>query len=92
MHTHHSSHHQNLPPRIISDKTLLLRCLSQVVAAPVVELDEEGRGCSVETELGLVSLGDLCIIAWEYEDYGTLFISYRHHHHHHHELEQGWEV
>ena len=50
----------------------------QVAAPPVVELDEQGRGCAVETDLGRVCLGDLCIITWEYDDYGTLSSSHHH--------------
>ena len=35
-----------------------------------VELDEKGRGCAVETDIGRIELGQLCTILWEYDEYG----------------------
>ena len=53
-----------------------MRCLrlamydAQVPDVVEVELDEHGRGCAVDTDIGRVKLGDLCTILWEYDEYG----------------------
>ena len=43
---------------------------AQVSDAVAVEVDEDGRGCAVDTDIGRVELGQLCTIMWEYEEYG----------------------
>ena len=43
---------------------------TQVPDKVEVELDEHGRGCAVETDIGRVELGQLCTIMWEYEEFG----------------------